>query len=99
MQRHWKFHDYDMLLDHRIKTGRGEFPRFPVVYRLTHLPKGSLCLIYRSEGVTGWTRKTKNEGRNGSVRYISYRNLDEALDAGIKWARRKDEEAAEEGVK
>ena len=94
MQRHWKFHDYDMLFDRQVAVGYGEYPRFPVVYRLTNLPKGSLALIYKSEEATGWTRKTKNSGANGSVRYVSYRTLDEALDAGIKWARRKDEEAA-----
>lgn len=102
--KHWKFHDYDMHIDMLVRENTGpacriEARRYKTVYSLTNLPKGSLCLVYSNGGeLDRWTRKTRNEGMNGSTRYITYSNLDEALRAGVQWARRKDEEAASEQV-
>jgi hypothetical protein len=89
----WRFHDFDMLLDSLVKI-RNECRRYPVVYRMTGLLRGSQCLLCDVDD--GWLRKTKNEGSNGSIRYDYYSSLDEAMAAAIKWARRKDEEAAAE---
>ena len=92
--RDWKFHDFDMLLDQRVSVPERE--TFPVVYRMTHLAPGSLCLLCGDRDDGYWLRKTKNESMNGSVRYVGYPNLNDAMDASIKWARRKDEERARE---
>ena len=89
----WKFHDFNMLLDARVNV-YGERETFPVVYAMTHLAKGSLCLLCGDREDARWLRKTKNESMNGSTRYMVYDNLNDAMDASIKWARRKDEERA-----
>jgi len=89
----WKFHDFDMLLDMPVRVG-SELLTYPVVYRMTGLQRGSFCLLLGDRETGFWLRKTKNEGMNGSVRYMGYPNLSAAMDAAIKWARRKDEEAA-----
>jgi hypothetical protein len=73
--------------------------KVPVAYKLTHLQPGSSCWVYEYlADIDGprFVRKTRNEGMNGSTRYISYPDLDSALLAGVAWARRKDEEAAAE---
>lgn len=93
-QRNWKFHDYGMSFDRHIKVNRDCF-HYAVVYNLTNLPAGSQCLICGDgEQNSQWLRKTRNDNANGSIRYATYESLDEALAAGIAWARRKDEEAA-----
>lgn len=97
----WKFHDFDMLLNHVVKIGR-ERKCFPVAYRMTHLPWGSACVLYpldhdgtvANEGKP-WMRKTRNEGSGGSTRYEWFPNLDAAMAGAMKWARRKDEETTE----
>jgi hypothetical protein len=92
----WKFHDLNMDFDRPVKV-HGEYIRYRVVYTMTHLPKGSYCLICGNGSEKNrWLRKTRNEGRNGSVRYVTYPTFNDALDASIKWARRKDEERADE---
>ena len=104
MQSDWKFHDFDMLPNGSVKV-LGKHERFGVVYRLTNLPTGSRCFIYpyghdgdvNTENKRPWMRKTRNAGKNGSTRYTWYPSLNAAMDAAIKWARRKDEEAAREG--
>lgn len=90
-QRDWKFHDYDIRVNGTVKV-HGAHRTFPEVYSLTGLPKGSACLVYGD--LTGWTRKTINAGAKGGTRYERYSDLQTALDAGITWARRKDEERA-----
>jgi hypothetical protein len=91
----WKFHDLDMLFNQRIKI-EGDVHTWAVVYRMTGLPKGSKCLLCSVTGAEDkqWVRKTINEGMLGSVRYARYPTLNDAIDASIKWARRKDEERA-----
>jgi len=97
----WKFHDFDMLPNGSVKV-LGKHERFGVVYRLTNLPFGSQCLVYphghdgavATENKKPWMRKTRNEGKGGSVRYTWFPSLDAAMAGAIKWARRKDEERA-----
>jgi hypothetical protein len=93
--RDWRFHDFDMLLSGKVKVYRG-WVRYAVAHKLTRLAPGCYCLIYNSTGneKARWTRKTVSHGGKGSTRYITYDNLDDAMDAAIKWARRKDEEHA-----
>lgn len=94
----WKFHDLDMHFDQRVRVGRKDRKavKFAVVYSMTGLARGSTCLLCSDTGNEGkgWVRKTKNEGMKGSTRYTYYPNFNAALDASIKWARRKDEERA-----
>lgn len=93
MQSDWKFHDYSFRAGGQIKHGR-EWVQVTEVHSLTGLPEGSMCRIYQQPGKTGWMRKTRNHGRGGSMRYQWHNTLQEALDAGLAWARRKDEERA-----
>lgn len=94
----WKFHDLDLHFDRRVRVGRRDRTavKYGVVYSMTGLPPGSSCLLCSVDGNEkgNWLRKTRNEGMLGSTRYVSYPNFNEALDASIKWARRKDEEHA-----
>ena len=94
-----KFDDLDLHFDKRVKIGRKDrmAPKYAVVYSMTGLPRGSSCLLCSDTGNERerWLRKTRNEGMNGSTRYVVYSNFNEALDASIKWARRKDEEYAD----
>jgi len=94
-QKDWKFHDYNMLINTGVKVG-SEYITADEAYFLTNLPNGSYCIVYRV-GET-WVRKTRNEGRNGSVRYQRDGGLQACLDAGLKWARRKDEERAADAL-
>jgi hypothetical protein len=99
--RDWKFHDFDMLLNGIVKEYR-ERVRYCVAHKLTRLAPGCSCIIYRgsdNDESKNWTRKTVSHGGKGSTRYIVYDNLADAMDAAIKWARRKDEEHASNNTK
>ena len=80
------FYDYDM-----------DFRRDGAVfYKLrAHakpLPNGGYCTVYAA-GQDCWVRKTNWQARwgNGGIRYETYKSLDDALLAGVKWARRREQ--------
>ena len=60
------------------------------------MPNGSYCHVSRQG--ESWVRKTCWRGAKGGVRYETYKTEDEALQAGIKWARRREQEDQREGA-
>lgn len=56
------------------------------------LPQGMYCVIYPDSRVGGYIRKNRANG-NGSIRYEPYRDYNEAIADGVKWAKRKIAEA------
>jgi len=50
---------------------------------------GSYCRVSKA-GDNCWVRKTCWRGAKGGTRYLSYGSEDEALQAGIRWARRRE---------
>jgi hypothetical protein len=59
-------------------------------YKLTNCAPNS-CVVFPY--TDAWMRKTQNGGSRGSIRYAMFKNLDDALSAGVGWAWRKDRES------
>jgi len=88
-----KFHHYDLTIGGYI-THQGECLWVEELYSLKDLPEGARCYVYQRPGSTLWTRKTMNRGAKGGTRYEAYPLLSDAMRAGVRWAWRKDAEAA-----
>jgi hypothetical protein len=96
------FYDYDLSVTstgsetHRLRADNKP------------LPHGAFCTIRPATGVEYldgnffpvgyWVRKTRWAGKGGT-RYIGYKTLNEALNAGIAWARRREAEDRRESAK
>jgi hypothetical protein len=63
------------------------------------LPNGGYCMV-RQASDTQWVRKTNWLAKwgDGGIRYEYYRSLDDALLAGVKWARRREAEDKRENA-
>jgi len=86
------FYDFDFIVGGTVPY-YGERVRVTEWHRLTGLPKGSTCIVFpKPDSDSGqWLRRTSN-GADAGVRYESFSSLDEALTAGVTWARRKERE-------
>ena len=58
--------------------------------KLTNCAPNS-CVVFPYKDA--WMRKTQNGGSRGSICYAMFKNLDDALSAGVGWAWRKDRES------
>jgi hypothetical protein len=72
-----------------MRVGR-ERVRCNEIYKLTNCAPNS-CVVFPYKDA--WMRKTQNGGSRGSIRYAMFKNLDDALSAGVGWAWRKDRES------
>jgi hypothetical protein len=88
-QRDWKFHDYGLLFLGFVRVNR-EKHKVDFIYALSDLPVGYYCTVFKVNDVV-WIRKTRKDNSNSTIRYARYFNEDDALRAGVDWARRQDE--------
>ena len=72
-----------------MRVGR-ERVRCNEIYKLTNCAPNS-CVVFPYKDA--WMRNTQNDGSRGSIRYAMFKNLDDALSAGVGWAWRKDRES------
>lgn len=79
------FYDYDMIVGPKAND------RYALRANMAPLPVGQ-CVVRRWESHDGWwQRVTQWRSRHGK-RYEVYQSLDEALTAGVRWARRRERE-------
>src|SRR5262245_5946726 len=81
------FYDYDM---HVNRDGRATYHLRAGMKPLR--PYGAYCTV-RPYGDDRWERVTRWHSRHGT-RYFVFPTLDEALTAGVNWARRREAEDA-----
>src|SRR2546423_15271137 len=74
-----------------MRVGR-ERVRCNEIRKLTNCAPNS-CVVFSYKDA--WMRKTQNRGSRGSIRYAMFKNLDDALSAGVGWAWRRTEKADE----
>ena len=89
-----------MPFDYGWRVGRFTFHlgkeriRVCEYYHLLGTLSGSKCIVFPHG--SGWVRKTVNQYQKGSTRYAFFAKLDDALTSGVKWGRRKVNEAIAE---
>jgi hypothetical protein len=82
------FYDYDMMI-----RKNDDVAVYLLRANAKPLPNGGYCQVYAA-GDNCWVRKTNWQAKwgNGGIRYETYKTLDDALLAGIKWARRREQQ-------
>jgi len=78
------FYDYNMMISRKLRDA------YVLCANMKPL-EGAHCWVYREGDV--WCRRTQWAGTGGR-RYVCYDTLDEALTAGVVWARRREREDA-----
>lgn len=84
------FYDYDMAIQ------RDGSELYMLRAQMKRLPDGGYCRVYPQGD--SWVRKTNwlAKWSGGGTRYEMYESLDDALTAGIKWARRRERQDQKE---